>query len=212
GDARDQLALRGRRLLLESLPEPVLELLERDRVPHENEVPAELRLDRCRYLVQREAGGDLLEGGSELLTVDAAQGAAVARRDGVSRLLAGDLLEARPRADLRREPGRELLARHEDVRHEAARRALLAELRHRGLVGGAHVCVARRRARRPEQRLLAGELARGLIAGPPRGRDGRLRAAEVGSFGLPPPPVGGAGGDAAAPPPPRGRPPRPRLP
>src|SRR5205085_1363034 len=79
---------------LEALAEPVFEQLERDGVADEDEVPAELGLDRRRHLVERERGGGLLERRVELLPVDAAELAPVARRSRVGRLLAGDLLEA----------------------------------------------------------------------------------------------------------------------
>ena len=176
-------------MLLEALAEPVLELLERDGVADEDEVPAELGLDRRRHLVQRERGGGLLERRVELLPVDAAELAPVARRSRVGRLLAGELLEARPRRDLGGEAGGQLLVGHENVRHEAARRALLPELGDRGLVRSADVDVGRRRAGGAEERGLPGEPADGLVAEPLRERSQRLRPEEVRRLRLARPPV-----------------------
>src|SRR5207245_71928 len=81
----------------------------------------------------------LLEDRVELLPVDAAELAPVARRSRVGRLLAGELLEARPRRDLGGEAGGQLLAGDENVRHESARRALLPELGDRRLVRSANL-------------------------------------------------------------------------
>ena len=94
-------------------------------------------------------------------------------------MLAGELLEARPRRDLGREAGGQLLIGNENVRHEAARRALLPELGDRGLVRGSNVGVGGRRAGGAEERRLPGELTDGLVAEPLRERGQSLGAEEV---------------------------------